>query len=209
MNLSAMVARCKTRFRDTGNLTYLDSEWESYINDVYFDVTASRPDWPFLEARTTALVVTSSGEVPLPSDGWRVSAVLDLTNDVPLVQLDGKDEHLHQYPDPGSSLGQPQVYRLRSNTLEVYPRPVTSVTLQVEYYAPPATLTSADEPVFPEQYHRVLVSGALQLAYEDNGNMQQAAMHKNAKEQGIAAMAQDLLGPRASAFPQILDNFFE
>jgi hypothetical protein len=209
MNLLAMVARCKSRFKDTGALSVTDQEWKDYLNDAYMDVVSERPDWPFNEVRSTTTSVTSgTGTVALPEDAWRVSAVYNSTDGFPLEPIDGPTLYRHLFPNPGASLGVPQYYRLQNRNLEVFPWAAVTTTLHVDVHTPPAALADADQPVFPEQYHRSLVQGALQAAYEDRGNLQQSSVHKASRDAIVRAMALDLLGqPRTEHYPEVQDTF--
>lgn len=207
MNLEALIARCQTRFRDEDAAVLDTTEWTGYLNDAYMDVVAASPLWPFLEARDETLsVAAGSGTVTLPADGWRVSAVYNATDGVPLIQLDGRAEYRHWFPNPSQSLGTPSFYRQRSNTLEVYPWAQVATELDVDLYLPPAALTTGQEPVFAEQYHRVLVAGALAYAYEDDGNLEQANVQRSRFNQLLGDMLTDLLGPRGESYPAIIDS---
>jgi response regulator RpfG family c-di-GMP phosphodiesterase len=73
---------------------------------------------------------------------------------------------------------------------------------------PPADLTASDAPVFPAQYHRILVLGALVRAYEDDGALEQAGYYENRFQRMLMGMKGDLLSPRHEGYPPIVDNFF-
>jgi len=82
--------------------------------------------------------------------------------------------------------------------------------LQVEYFAGPANLlvSGSDVPVFPSQYHRLLVEGALARAYLDDGNDKWSTMHFDREAKLLAGMVNDLLGPRQQRFSQIVDDWY-
>lgn len=208
MTRDQLVDRCEARFRDTANTVITASEWADYVNDAYLEVAAARPDWPFLETRNEALVVAQgTGSVALPADGWRVQAVYNKTDEWPLVPIPGQSDYRRWYPDPESNLGSAQYYRMRANNIEVYPWVSAATTLHVDLLIPPTALGAADEPVFPEQYHRILVYGALALAYEDE---EADSLHRRAQaryDRLLANMIQDLLSPRTEGYPEIVDNF--
>jgi hypothetical protein len=142
----------------------------------------------------------------LPTDGWRVTSVYNATDGFPLELLHGRSEYRHMFPRPSENLGVPQFYRLRSNNLEVYPWAQANTTLEVDLFLPPAVLTGSDEPIWPEQYHRILVDGALELASVDDGNPKQAELYRDAKDRQVSHMMTDLLGPRGESYPEILDR---
>lgn len=208
MNGQALVDRCEVRFGDPSNNVVAEAEWLAYLNDAYLDVVAADPLWPFLEGQTTNLTVTAgAGTVALPSDVWRVTSVYNATDKWPLTPIPGRSEYRHWFPDPASNLGTPQWYRLRGATLEVYPWAAAATTLHADIAAPPAEITTSTEPVFPEQYHRILIHGALIKAYEDDGNLALAATHQARYERLLAAMRTDLLGPRTEGYPEVVDTW--
>lgn len=209
MTLTELVTRCQARFRDTGGYTFLAEEWEAYLNEVYLSVVASRPDWPFMQTKSTAITFAPSAtSMSLPADAWRVSSVYNATGKYPLVQIDGPAQHIYLYPDPTASPGSPQHFRVFARTIELYPVPAESTDVVVEYSASPAELTGSDSPIFPIQYHQVLLHGALQHAYEDIGNLQQAKVHEGHRDRLVLAMQNDLFGPKHPEFPVLTDNFF-
>lgn len=207
MNVADLTTTCELRFRDTANAIVSEPLWLEYLNLSHVDVVTADPYWPFLESQTTSLVVSSgAGTVALPTDSLRVSAVYNATRDVALVPIDGRSEYRHWFPNADENLGTPQFYRLRGSTLEVYPFADTATTLHVDYFVHPGALVSG-EPVFPEAYHRILVHGALAYAYEDDGQLQQADVHRAQFERLLQRMRMDLLSPRTESFPMIVDNF--
>jgi hypothetical protein len=207
MLASAIVDRCEARYGDPTNQIVSAAEWLEHVNEVYMETVMADPNWPFLEDRDTSLTVTSSGEVSLPADVWRVTGVYNATDKIPLAPIPGQAQFRHYFPDPANGLGIPLYYRLRSNTLEVYPRPATTTSLELDVLVPPAALTSGDEPVFPEEYHRILIVGALAKAYEDDENLEMAAHYQGRFDRGLAAMKVNLLQTRTEGFPQVVDDF--
>lgn len=205
---SEIVDRAEARFGDSLNQVYSAVEWLAYVNDTYMDVVADA-DWPFLEGRTTDLTVTAGeGEVDLPTDVYRVTAVYSATDKMPLAPIPGRAEFRRYFPDPENGLGMPLYYRLRSNVLEVYPHASADTVLHVDTVVPPAAIETGTEPVFPEQYHRILVLGALAKAHEDDENPAQVAVYQGRYERLLAAMKTDLLSPRTEAYPEIVDSFY-
>lgn len=208
MNGTAMATRCAFRFGDTTHEVISESEWLEYLNEAYSAVVAEDPYWPFLEVQTSSLVVAAgAGTVALPSDTWRVSSVYNLTADMPMSPIPGRSDYRHWYPDPENNLGTPAYYRLQAAVLEVYPFAATATTLAVNVASPPAALIGAAEPVFPEQYHMLLVHGALAQAYEDDESQGMAQSHNARYERLLQAMKNDLLSSRDEGFHQVIDTF--
>lgn len=209
MNRDALVARAETRFRDTANDTYSPTEWADYVNDAYLDVLTATPWWPFHEALSAPLVVAAQATgVALPADVWRVDAVYNLTDDYPLVPSQGRSEHLYSFPGPGETeFSIPTHYRIRNNRLLVYPNPARATTLHVEYREPVAILGATDEPVFPVQYHHMLVEGALGRAYMDDGNPGMSESHMSRFGMLLNQMMDDLLVTRSEAYHELVDTW--
>lgn len=207
MTLDQIVARCQVRFRDSQSRTYTEAEWQAYVNDAYRDVLATRSDWPFTEARTSLNLAASAAEVALPADVFRVTAVHNTTDDVPLVQIDGRATYNDYFPSPDLSTGVPQFYRLRDTTIEVYPRPAVATVLSVDYFESPAELGASDEPVFPELWHHVLVFGALRYAYEDDGNPEASDRLQGRYDRLLGDLLAAQFSTRTDAYPQVVDTF--
>ena len=208
MDLAALVARAESRYRDASNAVVTETGWADYINDAYMDVIAASPLWPFLEVAAASVTVPAGqGSVALPADVFRVSSVFNSTDKTTLAPLTDLSDYLSHFPDPAATLGTPEFYRLRGSTIHVLPWPAVATALSINGHQPPAPLTTSAEPVFPEQYHRMLISGALAYAYEDDGNLKQSQVH-GARFSGLLAdMKSDLLSSRTSKYPTILDDF--
>jgi hypothetical protein len=213
-NRAAIRSRCQVRFRDTGENVYTAAEWNSYINDVAYDISADASSWtppaPWLEQQASAVVEAQDSGVTMDTNAWRVNAVYDTTNDRPLEPIDGRSAYRWQFPAPDENLGEPQFYRFWNNVLEVYPRPLVDTTLVVDYFAPPAELAAdIDIPVFPAQYHTALVYGALAFAYEDDGNPPQADLMRGRYDRIVAQMRIDMTSSRNETYPGIVDTWAE
>src|SRR5690349_24420952 len=111
------------------------------------EVIAAEPAWPFVETRTSGLTVTAgTGEVSLPTDVTRVTAVYNATDGIALTPIPGTADFRRYFPQPENGLGMPLYYRLRGTTLEVYPYASAEVELVIDHPAPPAAITLVTEP---------------------------------------------------------------
>jgi hypothetical protein len=207
MDVSAMQGRLRTRFRDPDQDVVDNTAWLDYLNDAYHDVIGASPWWPFTENQSAILSVTAAATgVDLPTDTWRVDGIYNVTDDYPLLPIDGNAAMWIAFSGPGTAAqtGNPTHYRIRANRILVYPNPTAATTLHVEYRTRPADLTSG-EPIFPEQYHGILLEGALARAYIDDGNRDQAAVHEAKFQELLGGMKDDLLASRGETYPQIHD----
>lgn len=207
-----MQARCATRFRDVGAAVVSPTEWLAYLNDAYTDVVAASPFWPFLETRNTSAVtvLANTRSIALPTNVTRVTAARNTRDNVKLEQLDGKAQHLLWDPTQAQT-GIPVLYRVLGTKFELYPMPSADTIIELEYPLPPALLVSAgDIPVFPSQYHRALVEGALCLAYADDGAVDQTQLHQARFDAILSRMMNDLLGAdRHERAAGIADDWWE
>lgn len=205
MNFLELANRTQARAQDSGAHVFTLAEVKGYVNDAYMDVVAARFDWPFMETRrSTVTVPAGAGFVALPADVWHVGAVFNATAGIPMDPIHSRTEPRDLFPH--STTGAPTLYRLLGPNLEVYPSPGADTTIELDAFAPPAELSGdTDEPAFPRQHHRILVSGALSFLYEDDGNQQAAAGHRARFEQGIQRLAMDMFAPRHEGYPGIVD----
>jgi hypothetical protein len=197
-----------SRFQDNNLQVFSAAYYDSVLNDAYADIIGRDPNWPFLELRIIVNVGAQAVATPLPANTFRVLAVFDSTNRRALTPYPGHDIRA-DYPELDTVFSPPEHFRLFGSNIELLPRPAAAVALFVEYYASPAALGAADVPLIPAQYHRVMVAGALSMAYEDDGNLQQAAVHQKRFEDGIQAMKNDLLSNRTGTYPGIRDTWYE
>jgi len=201
MDLTALIARCKARFRDPDNDIVSDTEWTAYLNEAYQAVLAVCPWLPSLEGTWTVTVPAGTSSVAVDSDVWRVERVSDADG----VVLEAINDPTRER---ALADGTPQVYRMYANMLEVYPAPDVNVTYTVDgWQAPPVLAIGTDVPLLPVAYHRLLVSGALEAAYLDDGNGDQAAAHGNAFAAGVSRMVAEMTVDRQGP-EQIDDTFF-
>lgn len=202
--------RAMTRYRDLSNINVTTTTWDEYLNEGYSAAIADSPFWPFLETSTSALtVLTGTNEVTLPTDGWRVLSVYNNTNDYALDELDGRRSAIDAYPDRAASTGEPILYRLFGNKLQVFPWAIADTTLIVEYAGPPVALATDDSPVFPNQYHDLLLHYALEQAFLSDAppNLQLVDHHGRRWRETLGQMRSDLLGARGDSYPQIVDSW--
>lgn len=206
MQFSAIRTYCALRFRDTGLTIVSDTDWKSYVNSVYGDMLSRCTWYPWNEAKSTLSYTAGTRSVNLPLDVWQVLAVWDSTNFQPLVPLEGRVQVYQLYPQE-TETGPPMHYRVFNNGLQVYPLPTATTALVVEYIQRPADLSAdADVPVFPVPYHDTIVSGAVAMAYRDDGNLQMAGAYDQEYEDSLKRMLADMMQPRQERYYQPVDD---
>jgi hypothetical protein len=204
---SALAARCATRFHDSTNMLVSTNTWVDYLLDTNADVVNASPWWPFHDVEATLVYDAGAANEDLPADTLRVDAVFNDTDNIVLRQILGDVEVLEMFPDPANNLGTPTYYRIYANKIELHPRPSVATTLRLFTVKGTTTLTGSDEPPFPEQFHSILIPGALARAYEDDDNPEAAALHWSRFMEGLEQMKNTLLVPQTESYPSIEDRW--
>src|SRR5579871_959 len=172
MQFSAIRTQAAFRFRDVSFQVVTDSNWKDYVNDAYQMALSATQFFPWNETSSLLTVPANTRGVSLPTDVWHVQAAWDHDNQFPLVALEGRQQVYMEYPQQ-TEVGQAMHYHVFNNQFNVYPMPQIDTEYKLEYSQRPADMVNdADVPVFPPQYHRMLVDGAVALAYTDDGNLQ-------------------------------------
>lgn len=219
MNLGTIRTRCKTRWRDPTNAILTDQNWTDYINDTYHDVLAASPFWPFAQSSSSSVVVNQGvRSALLPNvNVLGVTAVYNVTDLYPMQPVEGSDRVYRDWPDQ-TEVGLVGAYRLRGNTIEVYPLPDKNVTLKIEFQSVPVDLAAdVDVPPWPAQFHDMLVDGAMHKAYEDDGAVFRfgrmvadlAGGYEQAFQTKLQALMAYVFSGSTSRYPGIVDTFYD
>ncbi|HXU06669.1 MAG TPA: hypothetical protein VN903_37190 [Polyangia bacterium] len=210
MQFSVIRTRCAVRFKDPANNVVTDAQWKDYVNQRYANVLGNFLTAPWTNTITTSLVATAETRaVTLPVDAWHVQSVYNSTALVKMEPLEGTTEHLRYWPDLTED-GTPVNYRMRNNTIELYPLPSVQTTLRVEYLANIAQMVNdTDLPVFPANFHQtLLVEGALADAYLDDGNLNQYKTHEGVYQDALKALNVWIGESQTERYYEVTDNFF-
>jgi hypothetical protein len=206
MQFSVIRQYAATRFRDPTNVIVSDADWKNYVNTSYGDTNMRLPYAPWNELSATITINAGVRSGPLPTDVNRVTAVWNSTDQFPMVPLEGRMQVFNEYPQQIET-GQSMHYRIFGNALYVYPLPQANTSFTVEYLKAPADLLNdADIPAFPETYHDILVSGAVALAYRDDGNIPMAQEYDKEAEDMVRALIQESMQPRQDRYYEITDQ---
>lgn len=207
----AIVNAALSRLRDPNHLVWSCAQMNDYVQDGYDRVIGASPYWPFKDTSAQSasqLVAANANTITLPTDAFRVKSVFNVTDKVALRELTGNRSYAELYPDQAETPGIPLHYRIFNNTVLVYPFAAVATQLKVEYFATPAALTASTSPVFPSQYHGMLIEYAMAMAYQDDDAPQQAAAHMVMFETRLQEMKTDLLGATGDSYHQINDDQF-
>lgn len=208
MQFSVIRTYCAMRFRDQGFAIVSDTDWKSYVNSAYGNLLTFTPHAAWNEFSATVSINAGVRSGSLPQDGWRVSAVWNATDGYPMTPLEGRDQVFEEYPLQNET-GAPQHFRIFSNSLYVYPLAIVNTSFTVEYAKQSGDLVNdIDVPILPEAYHDLIVSGAVELAYRDDGNLQMASQYQAEYQDGLMALKTEAGQPRQPRFYEIVDNAY-
>lgn len=175
MDLAALRAETKARGFDY----VTDARIDNWINVEYREL-CSRYMWPFLETATT---IPGTGTI---TDVRFVQSVVHVAQARVLQWIDRRA--LLETVSDLSTTGAPSYWYFENDTLKTYP--ATTETLAVRYVKVPARLASgSDTPIVPEEFHDILVDGAVARGYKDTENWTAFNGLKPEYERQVAAMA--------------------
>jgi hypothetical protein len=163
---------------------------ERWLNQAYRQVVNLQP-WPFLQQDAAGdLTVVTQLTVP---DLRKIRYVTDSSSGSypgrPLKRVsiddlvsDGEDLSLSGTPE--------YYYVVSGNRVSTYP---LGSSIYVAYIQRVAPLSGADEPIFDEEYHDVIVDLAMIKAYKDSDNFEAAAALRQEVDSQLAAMVEDYM----------------
>lgn len=162
---------------------------ERWLNQAYREL-CNLYAWPFLHAVIAG--TAGAGNVAI-SDLRKIVSVADSSGG----QNPGLRLQRISYEDlvrDGADLnktGTPEFYWVDGGTT-VRAWPIGG-TITVRYIKRIAPLTGTQEPIFDEEYHDLIVDGAMLKAYKDSDNFEAAQSLRSEYDRGVAAMARDYL----------------
>lgn len=186
------LAELRTEVEERGFNHKSSARINLWINRAYKRICTRYP-WFFLETTTT-------GSSPLTiSDLRSVLSVVDTTNDSPLYYEDFRT--IRDWDPELSANGAPSCWYLSAPTV-IATYPTQAVDLSVRYVKAASDLSAdADEPLIPEDFHYVIVDGAVGFAYRDSDNFDAAAAVDAEFEKGLQEMVDVLLTPNLDTSP--------
>lgn len=196
------------RFRDVSATVVSAALWLEYLNETYLETLRSNPLWPFLETAEQTLVVSAGTRATaLATDIWTVNWVYDVTDDCRLVPQEGRGDQWHQ-DQARSDSNVPCTYRLRANSLEVFPKPLVDTTVAYEGVLLPAPLAGGGSPIWGAGWDSLLIDGMLAKAYIDDGNEKWFTLQQGLLNAHVKAMTNFYLFARTETNVPIRDTFW-
>lgn len=163
---------------------------ERWLNQAYREILNLHA-WPFLQ--TVATGVTGAGTVSVPD--FR-KALYVTADDRVLASI--RLEELADLPADLTRTGVPVYWYLDGTNIKTWPSGGTVVVRYVKRVAP---MTGTADPVFDEEYHDLIVDGAMLRAYKDSDNFEAYAALRQVYDGALAQMAEDyLLTSRSTSY---------
>ncbi len=167
---------------------------DGWIDAAYFRVI-NAAKWPFRQESATFTIPANSNEVALPADFLSMFNVTTTVSGNKFANQLGwmEFQDLTMYL-ASSGPGTPRHYAIFKNRrLFVAPTPTENVETTVYYDKSIGGLTSdGSEPVFPEQYHRIIVEGALAIGYGAFDQKDEQTAHREEFDRLLEQMITDL-----------------
>jgi hypothetical protein len=205
----ALRTQCASRYRDTNNNVVSDTQWKDYVNQAYQEANAFTPLWPWLETSEQTMTITPpSRSSALPADVFQVNWVYDTTDNLELIPQEGRGDQWRNQ-NLRTDTGTPVSYRLRNATIEVFPIPTAVTTIVAECNLMPIRLSAdGDLPVWPANWHELLIPGALALAFLDDGNTEFHQAQDQRFRRQLGEMQAALLSFRTETYTAVRDSFW-
>ena len=149
-----------------------------YVAQADQDIQSRWFDWDFLWSEATITVTTAtstlvSGDTGFPTDlgNWKLdSFVYDKTSDDYLIlEYMRWNEYRDMYKYGTIAEDIPEVYALKpDNSIDLYPTPSATSTLNTEYWATPTVLSAdGDISAIPPRFHKIIIARA-KMYYAEN-----------------------------------------
>jgi hypothetical protein len=176
---------------------------ERWLNQAYRKILNLQA-WPFLQA--SAQGIGGDGFVTIP-DLRKIMVVADSSQFASRpLQRSTYEELAAAYGVELTRTGTPEYYYLfGTDTIYVFP---VGGAIFVQYIKRVEPLTGTDTPIFDEEYHNLIVDGAMIYAYRDGDNFEAAAALQAEWNLDLASMAEDyMLNSREPLYIQVVDPY--
>jgi hypothetical protein len=167
MIVSDIQTRIMRQFGDESGAQITSADIFRWINDGMEEIARNNH---LLETKMTADVVTGQSEYSLPNDCLELWSVRWDNYKLRSLSMEQFDEYVTNTQDSHNyERGNPQIYWLWQQKLNIFPVPDGSLTggLTIYYSREPVKITTInDTPELPARYHTRIVEYCLKQAYE-------------------------------------------
>lgn len=203
MQFSEMYTELEEYFGSHPRLTASSSaKSKEFINRFYFQLARSYRFFELDKTDTSKVTVANTVSVAIPTGAREIISVRDTTNKNKLIR---RDIDWYESQDQATTSAAVPEYWLRyGNIILLWPTPDAAYNLQIRYLALPTALSADDdEPVYPEDWHEVIVLLAASRAGFWLG-MDTKAMNFKSEALGlIASLTEDITADRMHSTGQM------
>jgi hypothetical protein len=191
--MSTYLVLCQNMARDVGipgtgpsavDATDLSEEENAvvrYVAQADQDIQSRWFDWDYLWSTATMTTIsgtatlastnTTTGSFPTDLGNWKLGSVVwDPTSDsYQPLEYEPWNEYRDNYKYGTVDSDIPEVFTYHpDNTLDFYPTPSSSTTVQAEYWATPTVMTADDDiSAIPPRFHKIIIARA-KMYYAEN-----------------------------------------
>lgn len=207
MNTDTLITTLGIRYRDPTYKQVARTRWLDYLNESQRRFI-KRARWPMTTFSTLAFSVGDASKA-LPADVWNVKEAYDTTNNRPLFPLPHRDQARAMFT-PATPPGSSGYFYVADNDLFVLPRPRAAMNVQVEAWTAASDLVdSATASVIPAHYHHSLMEGALELAYLDDGDVENAERYGKLFADAVSDALEEFSFPRNGQHVRMRGDYFD
>lgn len=156
MQFSEMYGEVNTYFGSHALLTASSSaKSKEFVNRMYLQLARSFRFHELEFTDTGSATVASTATVAIPTNAREIISVRDTTNEHKLLK---RDIDWYEGMDQADAEGVPEVWLRYGSNLVFWPTPDAAYNLQIRYMKLPDEMSSdSDEPVYPVDWHEVIV----------------------------------------------------
>lgn len=180
------------------------SRLNQFINDGYLNIFRRVQ---FYAGESTQDFSTSNGVAtyPWPTNSARIRFVWDTTRQVRLLPVSLREMDNSGLPGTGP----PQYYALEGSNFHIWPTPDGIYNLETRFWLMPQPLVNdADVPVFPADYHNLLVRYTTAECYKSEDDFGTAAQWEADFEKDLARFMADQKFPDSET-PDVVKSFWD
>ena len=203
MTFAEMFGEVNTYFGSNALLTAgTSAKSKEFVNRMYLQLARSFRFYELDLTDTASVTVANTATVAITAGTREIISVRDTTNK---FQLKKRDIDWYEQQDQSTDAAGTSEFWLRygSNIL-LWPTPSAVVSLQIRYMILPTALSAdGDTPVYPKDWHEVIVLLAASRAGYWLGADTKAMNFKSEALGLIAALTEDITGDRMRSMGQV------
>lgn len=203
MQFSEMYGELETHLGSNARLTASSSaKSKEFINRMYLQLARSYRFYELDLTDTSKSTVAGTATVAVPTGTREIISIRDTTNKIKLIK---RDIEWYEGQDQSSDAqGVPEFYLRYGSNIVLWPTPDGAYALQIRYLKLPDELSDdADVPVYPEDWHEVIVLLATSRAAYWLGLDTKAMNYKSEALGLISALTEDITSDKMHGTGQL------